>query len=97
MVTTNVPRESELEPWNVSVEVPVPPDDTVTLAGLKVSVTPLTADADSDTVPLKPFRLVIVIVVDVEPNLDIEALEGETLMLKSGVAGAVTVSEIVVE
>jgi hypothetical protein len=79
-------------PVNVSVEVPVPPDATVTLAGLNVALTPEGSEpVESVMVPLKPFSEVIVIVVVVAPFLDIDRLEGEALMLKSPVPGALTV------
>jgi len=76
-------------PVNVSVDVPLP---LVTLAGLKLALTPVgSALVESVTVPLNPLSDVIVMVVDVEPLFDIDRLEGEALMLKSGDAGAVTV------
>lgn len=92
IVTVVVPRESALEPVKVRVAVPLPPDDTVIVVELKVSVTPFTEVAERVMVPLNPFRLVTVIVVEVDPSLDIERLDGEALMLKSGDAGAVTVN-----
>jgi hypothetical protein len=47
---------------------------------------------DSETVPLKPFSDVMVMVVDVELVLAIDRLDGDALMLKSPpVPGAVTV------
>ena len=92
MVTVTVPRESPLEPVKVRVAEPLAPPDTVIVVELNVSVTPFTEVAERVTVPLNPFRLVTVIVVEVDPSLDIERLEGEALMLKSGGAGAVTVS-----
>ena len=91
MVMVNVPR-CALLPVNVSVEVPVPPAATVTLVGLKLALTPDgRVLVDSETVPVKPLRDVMVMVVDVEPNRDIVRLEGDALMLKSPVTGAVTV------
>jgi hypothetical protein len=76
-------------PVKVRVEVPLP----VTLAGLKLAVTPDGSPlVDSETVPLKPFNAVMVIVVDVELVLINVTLEGDALMLKSPpVPGAVTV------
>jgi hypothetical protein len=76
-------------PVKVRVEVPLP----VRLAGLKLAVTPDgSAPVDSETVPLKPFNAVMVIVVDVELVLISVTLEGDALMLKSPpVPGAVTV------
>ena len=91
MVTVNVPRLSPDEPVKVSTEVPDPPEDTVIEAGLKLAVTPVGGFAESVTVPLNPFRLVTVIVVETDPSLCIVTLAGEALMLKSGGGGAVTV------
>ena len=76
-------------PVNVSVEVPLPP---VTLAGLKVAVTPDgSVLVESETAPVNPLSEPIVIVVVAEPLLDICRLVGDALMLKSAVPGAVTV------
>ncbi len=76
-------------PVKVRVDVPLP----ATLAGLKLAETPAgIAPVDSETVPLKPFSDVIVMVVDVELVLTSVTLEGDALMLKSPpVPGAVTV------
>jgi hypothetical protein len=72
----------------VRVEVPLP----VTVVGLKVAVTPAgRVPVDSETVPVKPFSAVMVIVVEPDPVRCIVRLEGDALMLKSGVAGPVTV------
>ena len=92
IVTVNVPCESLLVPWNVSVALTLPFAGTVTEEALKVSVTPVTGVADNETVPLNPATLEIVIVTDPDPVRCIVRLEGEALMVKSGVAGAVTVS-----
>jgi hypothetical protein len=46
----------------VRVEVAVPPEGTDTVPGLNVSVNPEIVLADRETVPEKPFWLVIVIV-----------------------------------
>ena len=79
-------------PVNVRVDVPVPPDATVTPVGLKLALTPAgSVPVESETVPLKPFNDVIVMVADVEPVLGIVKLEGDALMLKSPVTGALTV------
>ncbi len=94
IVTVKVPvAVPPPEPVNVSVEVAVPPLGGVTVAGLKLAVTPAgSAPFDSETVlPLKPFTDVIVTVVDVEPDLVIFRLVGDALMEKSPVTGAVTV------
>jgi hypothetical protein len=76
-------------PVNVRVEVPLP----VTLAGLKLAVTPDgSAPVDRETVPLKPLSAVMVIVVEVELVLTNVRLEGDALKLKSPpVPAAVTV------
>ena len=59
----NVPLDVPLL-LRVRVEVPLP----VTVVGLKVAVTPAgSVPVDSDTVPLKPFSAVMVIVVEPEP------------------------------
>ena len=76
-------------PVNVSVDVPDPP---VTLAGLKLALTPEgSALVERETVPVNPPIEPIVIVVVAEPLLDICRLVGDALMLKSPVTGAVTV------
>ena len=88
MVMVNVPV-CALFPLKVRVEDPDPP---VTDAGLKVAVTPEGSEpVESVTVPVNPLSEVIVIVVVVEPLLDICRLVGDALMLKSPVPGAVTV------
>ena len=74
------------------VALALPFAGTLTDAGLKVSVTPVTDVADNETVPVNPLMLVAVIVTDPEPVLCIVRLEGEALMLKSGGEGAVTVN-----
>jgi len=88
-VTVNVPVAVPPPcPVKVRVEVPLP----VTLAGLKLAVTPAgRTPVDSETVPVKPFSDVMVMVVEVEPNRGIVRLEGDALMLKSPVPGALTV------
>lgn len=79
-------------PVSVRVEVPGPPDAAVTLVGLKLALTPVgSVPVESETVPLKPFNDVIVIVVDVELVLGRVGLEGDALMLKSPPPGALTV------
>jgi len=83
----NVPLDAPLL-VKVRVEVPLP----VTVAGLKVAVTPAgKLPVESETVPLKPFSDVMVIVVEPEPVRCIVRLEGDALMLKSPVTGPVTV------
>jgi len=90
MVMVNVPvAVPGPAPVKVSVDVPDPP---VTLAGLKLALTPDgSALFDSETVPVNPPVEVIVMVVVAEPLLDICRLVGDALMLKSPVPGAVTV------
>jgi len=87
MVMVNVPLDAPLL-VKVRVEVPLP----VTLVGLKLAVTPAgRVPVDSETVPVKPFSDVMVTVVDPDPVLWIVRLEGDALMLKSPVPGALTV------
>src|SRR3989442_10757480 len=86
-VTGNVPGAVP-PPWplKVNVDVPLPPEATVTLVGLKLAVSPAgSAPVDNVTVPEKPPSDVMVIVVDTDPNLFIVRLEGDALMLKSPV------------
>jgi len=80
-------------PVNVSIDVPLPPDVTVTETGLKVALTPEGGLAVSETVPLKPFKLAIVMVAEAEPDFDMLRLDGAALMLKSGGGGGKTLSE----
>jgi hypothetical protein len=92
IVMVNVPVVAVADAVKVTVEVPVPPEARVTVAGLNVTVVPLGgAELDSVIVPLNEFNddSVTVVVPD-EPRCTVTEL-GETLMLKSGVAGAVTV------
>jgi len=77
---------------NVSVDVPVPPEDSVTDDGLNVADTfGGTPDLDSVIVPLKPFTEVSVMVVEPEDPRGIVREVGEALIVKSGV-GPLTVS-----
>lgn len=93
MVTVNVPGLALPLPVNVSTDVPVPPDDIVTGEGLKAALTPKGGLAENETVPLNPFKLPIVMVVEAVPLFDMLRLEGDALMLKSGGGGGETVSE----
>lgn len=77
----------------MSIDVPVPPDDTVTEDGLKVALTPEGGLAESETVLLKPFKLPMVIVAVAEPLFDMLRLDCDAVMLKSGGGGGETVSE----
>ena len=90
-VTVNVPLESPLDPWNVSVAVALPFAGTLIGFVLNVSVTPLTLVAESETGPLNPLMLVTVIVTDPEPVLCMERLVGDALIEKSPGGGGVTV------
>lgn len=92
-VMVNVPVVAVVDAVNVRVDVPVPPEANVTVAGLKLAVVPLGgAEFDSIIVPLKLFNEVsVTVVVPEEPWLTVTEV-GETLRLKSGGAGAVTVN-----
>ncbi len=70
----------------MSLEVPVPPDDRVTLAGLSRAVSPLEADAASETVPAKPFT---------ETRVTVEAPEAPATILT--VPGALVVKSCTVK
>jgi hypothetical protein len=65
--------------------------------GLKLTVTPLACpDADNEIAALNPFKAVVLMVdVPALPRATVTE-EGEALMLKSGGATVVTVSETVV-
>src|SRR5260370_7572872 len=70
-VTVNVPRLSTDEPVNVTSETPDPPSGTVTRPGLKLTLTPVGGEADNETVPLNPFKLVAGIATQSLPQLPI--------------------------
>ena len=80
----------------VSVVVPVPPDDKVTLAALRVVVGP---DGDMDDarviVPAKPLMLIRVIEDAAEDPAWMVRLTGLAVMVKSGGGGWLTVTVIV--
>jgi hypothetical protein len=79
-----VPAEPEQE----SVDVAEPPEDVVTLVGLRLHVRPVDGDIDAlnDTALLNPFRLEIVIVeVPAVPALTVTEV-GLALIVKSGAA-----------
>ena len=78
----------------VIVDVPLPPEETLTDDGLKLAVTPEgNVPVLRLMVPLKPFSDPTVIVEVPEfPRRMVNEL-GEALMLKSPGAGGVTVSE----
>lgn len=82
----------------VSVVVPVPPDERVTLVALKVVVGP---DGDMEdvrvTVPAKPLILVRVIEDAADEPAWIVRLTGLAAMVKSGGGGELTVTVIVTE
>lgn len=82
----------------VSVVVPVPPDERVTLVALRVVVGP---DGDMEDVrvivPVKPLILVRVIEDAAEEPAWIVRLTGLTAMVKSGGGGGLTATVIVAE
>ena len=63
---------------NVIVEVPLPPEESVTLAGLSETDSPEAGDTDVDrlTVPVKLFRLPRLRVDDAELPVENETLVG---------------------
>jgi len=63
---------------NVIVEVPLPPEESVTLAGLSETASPEAGDTDVDrlTVPVKLFRLPRLRVDDAELPVENETLVG---------------------
>jgi hypothetical protein len=90
---TKVPVVAVPEVLNVMVDVPVPPETRVTMAGLNVAVVPVGgAVLDNVIVPLNPFSEVNVIVDVPLPPCMIVTVVGEALMLKSGEAVVVTVN-----
>ena len=93
IVMENVPVVAVVDAVKVTVEVPVPPEARVTVAGLNVTVVPLGgAELVSVIVPLNAFNDdKVTVVVPEDPRCTVTEL-GETLTLKSGVDGAVTVS-----
>ena len=98
MVMVKVPVVAVPEALNVIVDVPVPPETRVTVTGLNAAVVPLGGvDLDNVIVPLNPFSEVNVIVDVPLPPCKIVTDVGEALMLKSGGAVVVTVSETVAE
>jgi hypothetical protein len=82
----------------VSVVVPVPPDDSVTLVALRVVVGP---DGDMEDVrlivPVNPLMLVKVMVDAAEEPAWIVRLAGLAAIVKSGGGGTLTVTDIVTE
>ena len=96
-VMMNVPVAALPEAVKVRTDVPVPPDVSVTLIGLKVAVVPLGgADLDNVIVPANPFNDVKVIVeLPLVPWMIVTEV-GDALILKSGGAVVVTVNDIVV-
>ena len=84
-VTVNVPSGAFLPAVKVSVDVPVPPEESVTVTGLKVAVVLFGRPvAESVTAPLNPFSDVSVMVVLAEDRCRTITEDGEALMLKSG-------------
>src|SRR5215831_1262173 len=89
-VTVNDPIEDEVK---VRVEVPVAPDVSVTLAGFIVMVGPLgEEDVARETVPAKLFRLVMVTVDVAEEPAATVMDDGLSVIEKSGVLEAPTVT-----
>lgn len=75
----------------VSVDVPLPPAETVTLVGFADTIGPLgEIVGDSVIVPAKPPRLVSIIVEVPEAPWATEIDDGLDEILKSGDAGWVT-------
>lgn len=95
-VTVDVPAVAEAEAVKVRVELAVPLAGGVTGFGENAAVTPEGKPvALSVVAELKPFRLVMVVVlVPVPPWLTVTDV-GESAMEKSGAAAAVMVSEMV--
>lgn len=95
-VTVAVPTVADAEAVNVRVELVLPLAGGVTGLGEKAAVTPEGRPvALSVVAELKPFKLVMVVVlVPVPPWLTVTEV-GESAMEKSGAAAAVIVSEMV--
>jgi len=82
---------------SVRTEVPVPPEERLIVAGVKLAVSPVGVETASVTVPVKLFRLVRVAVVVAEDPCTMLMLLGLVLIEKSGVGEALTVTEIATE
>ena len=94
-VTFAVPVVAVVVAENVSVELPLP--GAAMDAGANAAVTPAgNPDADSETAELKPPVTVVEIVLVPELPCVTDTLVGDALTVKSGVAAAFTVREIVV-
>lgn len=85
IVSTKVPVAAVRDAEKVSFEVATPPGDGVTLVGENEAVTPLgTPETLRPVAPLKPFRLVTVMLVDPDPVWTTLGVPAERLMAKSG-------------
>jgi len=93
-VTIAVPVVAVLLAVNVSVELPLP--GAAIELGLKLAVTPAGKPAaESETAELNPPLTVVEMVEAPELPWAMDTLAGEALMVKSGVATAVMVREMV--
>ena len=81
----------------VRTEVPVPPDERVTVAEVRLTVSPAGTEADRVMVPVKPLRLVRVAVEVAEVPCATLRLLGLTLREKSGIGEGLTATEIATE
>ncbi len=81
----------------VSIEVPVPPDERLMVAGVKLAVNPAGTETVRVMVPVKLLRLVRVAVEVAEDPWTTLRLLGLALMEKSGFGEALTVTEIATE
>jgi hypothetical protein len=94
IVTVVVPVVAVLLAVNVRVELPLP--GAAIEIGLKLAVTPAgKPDAESETAELNPPLMVVEIVEVPELPCATDTLVGEALTVKSGVAVAVMVREMV--
>ena len=96
-ITVKVPRGVDDMVDIVRTEVPVPPDERVTTAEVKLAVSPAGTVTDRDTVPMKPLRLVRVAVEVAEVPCATLRLLGLTVREKSGLGEAFTVTETATE
>ena len=85
-----------MEDERARVEEPVPPEDRVTLAGLKVAESPDgDAEAESETVPEKLFRLVKVI-MDVAELPDVKLILDGLVEIEKSPVGVVVLKNSVI-
>ena len=92
MVTVDVPVVAVLLAASVSVLLPV------VLVGLNVAVTPLgTPDADSATLPVKPFcGVTVMVLVPLAPPVTVRLL-GNDERLKSGAGGGAAGDSVAID